>query len=63
MRKEWYHVTAPHPFENRLLGMTCVNRKQGMITEKDGLMGRCLTVCLADLNNKAEGQSGKEFKL
>ena len=24
-------------------------------------MGRCLTVCLADLNNKAEGQSGYYF--
>jgi small subunit ribosomal protein S3Ae len=27
VKKEWYTINAPHPFETRNLGMTCVNRK------------------------------------
>jgi small subunit ribosomal protein S3Ae len=27
LRKEWYYVRAPAPFEKNTIGMTCVNRK------------------------------------
>lgn len=30
VKKEWYTVNAPAPFDVRNLGMTCVNRKVGM---------------------------------
>ncbi len=30
LKKEWYYLRAPAPFNKGLFGFTCVNRKSGM---------------------------------
>jgi len=37
VKKEWYFLRAPTPFEKNQFGMTCVNRKQGMSKYRDFL--------------------------
>lgn len=32
LKKEWYYLRAPAPFNKGLFGFTCVNRKSGMST-------------------------------
>jgi small subunit ribosomal protein S3Ae len=49
-RKEWYDIKAPTYFTQRQVGKTLVNRTAGTKIAADGLKGRVIEVCLADLN-------------
>jgi len=61
-KKDWYDVKAPCMFTSRHAGKTLITRTQGTKIATDGLKGRVLEVCLADLN-KDEDQSFRKIKL
>jgi len=61
-KKDWYDVKAPCMFTNRHAGKTIITRTQGTKIATDGLKGRVLEVCLADLN-KDEDQAFRKIKL
>lgn len=49
-RKDWYDVKAPSMFTNRNVGKTLVTRTTGIKIASEGLKGRIIEACLADLN-------------
>jgi len=61
-KKDWYEIKAPAVFLNRNVGKTLVTRSQGTKLASDGLKGRVISSCLADLN-KDEDQSFRIMKL
>ncbi|KAH3665717.1 hypothetical protein OGAPHI_003905 [Ogataea philodendri] len=61
-RKEWYDIKAPTTFENRNVGKTLINKSSGLKNAADGLKGRVVEVCLADLQG-SEDHSYKKVKL
>ncbi|ODV83320.1 hypothetical protein CANARDRAFT_30093 [[Candida] arabinofermentans NRRL YB-2248] len=61
-RKEWYDIKAPSTFENRNVGKTLINKSTGLKNAADGLKGRVVEVCLADLQG-SEDHSYKKIKL
>jgi small subunit ribosomal protein S3Ae len=54
IKKEWYDVKAPAPFNVRVVGKTCVNRTAGTRIASDYLKGRVVETSLADLNNNLD---------
>jgi small subunit ribosomal protein S3Ae len=50
LKKEWYDIIAPNVFTKRKVGKTLVNKTVGTKLAADGLKGRILETCLADLN-------------
>ncbi|KAG7697890.1 hypothetical protein KL930_000056 [Ogataea haglerorum] len=61
-KKEWYDIKAPTTFENRNVGKTLINKSTGLKNAADGLKGRVVEVCLADLQG-SEDHSYKKIKL
>lgn len=61
-RKEWYDIKAPSTFENRAVGKTLINKSTGLKNAADGLKGRVVEVCLADLQG-SEDHSYRKVKL
>ncbi|ODV94445.1 hypothetical protein PACTADRAFT_51281 [Pachysolen tannophilus NRRL Y-2460] len=61
-RKDWFDIKAPSTFENRNVGKTLINRSTGLKNAADGLKGRIVEVCLADLQG-SEDHSYKKIKL
>ncbi|ODV94186.1 hypothetical protein PACTADRAFT_51066 [Pachysolen tannophilus NRRL Y-2460] len=61
-RKDWFDIKAPSTFENRNVGKTLINRSTGLKNAADGLKGRIVEVCLADLQG-SEDHSYKKVKL
>jgi hypothetical protein len=49
-RKDWYDIKAPSMFTNRQVGKTLVTRTTGIKIASEGLKGRVIEACLADLN-------------
>ncbi|KAK7681092.1 ribosomal protein S1A [Cerrena zonata] len=61
-KKEWYDIKAPSTFENRNVGKTLINKSTGLKNAADGLKGRVVEVCLADLQG-TEDHSYRKVKL
>ncbi|KAK7683003.1 ribosomal protein S1A [Cerrena zonata] len=61
-KKEWYDIKAPSTFENRNVGKTLINKSTGLKNAADGLKGRVVEVCLADLQG-SEDHSYRKVKL
>lgn len=61
-RKDWFDLKAPTTFENRNVGKTLINRSTGLKNAADGLKGRVVEVCLADLQG-TEDHSYRKIKL
>merc|ERR1711976_152632 len=61
-RKEWYDFKAPNLFNERQVGKTLVNRTAGTKIASDGLKGRVVEVCLADLQ-KDENEAYRLMQL
>ncbi|KAG1656054.1 hypothetical protein FOA52_014447 [Chlamydomonas sp. UWO 241] len=53
-KKDWYDVKAPTCFQVRNIGKTLVSRTAGTKIASDGLKGRVIEVCLADLQKNEE---------
>ncbi|ODV63358.1 40S ribosomal protein eS1 [Ascoidea rubescens DSM 1968] len=58
-RKEWYDIKAPSTFDNRNVGKTLINRSTGLKNAADGLRGRVVEVCLADLQSQGDNSYRK----
>lgn len=54
VKKEWYVVRAPNAFRNRKVGQVCVTKTIGTKVASDGLKGRVIECCLADLQGDEE---------
>jgi len=63
LKKEWYEILAPPPFDKREVGRTCVNRSQGQKIASDYLKGRVCDASLADLTISDEPITWRKFKL
>ncbi|CDK24151.1 unnamed protein product [Kuraishia capsulata CBS 1993] len=61
-RKEWFDIKAPVTYTNRNVGKTLINKSTGLKNAADGLKGRVIEVCLADLQESDE-HSFKKIKL
>jgi small subunit ribosomal protein S3Ae len=61
-KKDWYDIKAPSMFNVRNVGKTLVTRTQGTKIASDGLKGRVVEVCLADLQNN-EADAYRNIKL
>jgi small subunit ribosomal protein S3Ae len=61
-KKDWYDIKAPNVFAVKNVGKTLVTRTQGTKIASDGLKGRVLNVCLADLQ-KNEADAYRNIKL
>merc|ERR1712007_5872 len=61
-RKDWFDIKAPSTFENRAVGKTLINKSTGLKNAADGLKGRVVEVCLADLQG-SEDHSYRKVKL
>lgn len=57
LRKEWYAVKAPTYFANSVAGAIPVTKTTGQKTARDALIGRKISLPVADLANK-----GDEFR-
>eukprot|EP00310_Coccolithus_braarudii_P003731 CAMPEP_0183360396 /NCGR_PEP_ID=MMETSP0164_2-20130417/55073_1 /TAXON_ID=221442 /ORGANISM="Coccolithus pelagicus ssp braarudi, Strain PLY182g" /LENGTH=267 /DNA_ID=CAMNT_0025534751 /DNA_START=59 /DNA_END=862 /DNA_ORIENTATION=+ len=62
-KKEWYDVKAPAVFSVRQIGKTIATKSSGLKLAKDNLMGRVFEVSLGDLQEKAEDDAFRKFKL
>src|SRR3989338_5696504 len=61
-KKDWYVIKAPNIFTKSRVGRTPVTRTIGTKLASDGLKGRVIETCLADLN-KDEDQAFRKIKL
>lgn len=61
-RKDWFDIKAPSTFEHRNVGKTLINRSTGLKNAADGLKGRVVEVCLADLQG-SEDHAYRKVKL
>lgn len=57
LRKEWYAIKAPTYFAKNVVGVMPVTKTTGQKTARDGLLGRKVSLPVADLANK-----GDEFR-
>eukprot|EP01017_Pseudomicrothorax_dubius_P035556 TRINITY_DN499_c0_g1_i2.p1 TRINITY_DN499_c0_g1~~TRINITY_DN499_c0_g1_i2.p1 ORF type:complete len:267 (-),score=91.77 TRINITY_DN499_c0_g1_i2:123-923(-) len=62
LKKEWYELIAPAPFEKRFVGKTCINKSSGQTIASEAIKGRVLETSLADLG-KNEQMVWRKFKL
>lgn len=62
LRKDWYDIKVPNNFSQRVIGRTTVTRTTGTKIASEGLKGRVLEACLADLN-KDEDQAYRKISL
>merc|ERR1712032_1278817 len=60
-KKEWYVIEEPKIFGKTRVGHTLVNRTAGLKLASDGLKGRVVEVCLADLKDN-EDHSHRKIK-
>lgn len=63
LKKEWFELIAPPPFDQRFVGKTCVNRSAGQKIASDVLKGRVCDTSLADLTKSEEPVTWRKFKL
>jgi len=63
LRKEWYDLKAPTPFETVSFGKTCVTRSSGTRIATDQLKGRIVDYSLADLKQKSDSLYWRKIKL
>jgi len=63
LKKEWYELVAPPPFDKRYIGKTCINRSSGQKIASEILRGRVCDTSLTDLNSHDEGGTWRKFKL
>ncbi|CAK9438835.1 40S ribosomal protein eS1 [Lodderomyces beijingensis] len=61
-KKDWFDIKAPSTYERTDVGKTLINRSTGLINAADGLKGRVVEVCLADLQG-SEDHSFRKIKL
>lgn len=61
LRKEWYAVKAPTYFAKRVVGVMPVTKTTGQKTARDSLLGRKVSLPVADLANK--GDEFRKFSL
>jgi len=61
-RKDWYDIRAPSIFKNTDVGKTPVNQNVGKVLSRDSLLGRVVTVSVADLN-KDEDRAYRNIRL
>lgn len=63
-RKDWYSLKAPAIFKENLIGKTIVNRTQGNRLASDGLKGRVVSACVADLQkNESQAHQWLRFRV
>jgi len=64
LKKDWFELVAPPPFDKRILGKSCVNRTQGQKIASECIKGRVCDTSLADLSNESDQPSTwRKFKL
>jgi small subunit ribosomal protein S3Ae len=63
LRKEWYDIKAPAPFQVRDVGKTIANKTQGNKLAADSLNGRIFEVSQADLIKDSNDDAFRIFKL
>jgi small subunit ribosomal protein S3Ae len=61
LRKEWYAIKAPTYFAKRVVGVMPVTKTTGQKTARDSLLGRKVSLPVADLANK--GDEFRKFSL
>jgi len=62
-RKEWYDVKAPAVFTKRHVGKTLATKTTGNKLARDSLIGRVFECSLGDLQDKAEDDAFRKFRL
>lgn len=62
VRKDWYDIKAPSVFNKPVLGKTVITKTTGQKIASEGLKGRIVEACLADLQNDEE-QAFRKIKL
>lgn len=62
-KKEWYDVKAPAVFPVRQIGKTLATKTVGNKLARDSLLGRVFECSLGDLQEKAEDEAFRKFRL